>query len=346
MSKRIKFFKITGILMIIAGSGSILVGLLTLAAGIFLVFGNLDNPGEIGYVLGRFAGTGIAIALAGGVVQFITGIYSIKNYKIPEKANTFIHLGTLTAILFVVSQVWDIMSVGFHNYTNNVLVYVGMVIPALYVISSVQLKVTEEPQKHHSVELPAFLAFFVRRKERIFEILFTLILCGVIGWIFETVEVWIHFGTLTARGMLFISRINGFPILWGLPFILMYGIGGAILIWCFKPLKDEPVRLFFIGMFILTVFEYATSVFCEDVLHMTLWDYSKQFMNFQGRVCLSSSLAWGILSVISVKLLAPLFDRIYNAIKSKHILHISIIILLLFIIVCYILRPYLNVEQY
>jgi len=346
MKKREVFFKITSISMIVAGGLSVLIGAITLIAGILYISGIFHTPGEFGYVLGRFAGVGIAIALAGGIFQFITGVYSVKNYKNPEKVNNFIHFGAITALLFVVSHIWDFLSVGFHNHTSNAAVYIGMVIPALYIISSVQLKFEEELHIHHSSGLPAFFDFFVKRKERIFEILFTLIFCGVAGWLIETVEVWIHYGTLTARGMLFISRINGFPIIWGLPFILMYGVGGAILIWSFKPLKNEPIKLFFIGMFVLTLFEYATSMFCEDVLNMKLWDYSSQFMNFQGRVCLSSSLAWGVLSVISVKVFAPLFHRMYSSIKSKHILHIVIIILLVFIVVCYILRPYLNVEQY
>jgi len=332
--------------MVVSGSLSILIGVFIIAAGLILLIGDTALPGDFTSGLGRFAEVGIVIAVAGGVFQFITGIYSLKHVREIEKANTFIHLGTVAAFLFIVSQIINFISAGFHTHLDNLSVFIGMVIPAFYIISAVQLKVKEESIQHLETELSAFLGFFVKHKERIFEILFTLIICGFIGWAFETVETWIHYGRLTARGMLFISRINGFPIVWGLPFILMYGIGGAILIWCFKPLSKEPVKLFFIGTFVLTIFEYATSVFCEEVIGMKLWDYSHLFMNFQGRVCLSSSIAWGVLSVLSVKLLAPLFDRVYNGIMNKRLLHIIIIVLMVFIIVCYILRPFLNVEQY
>ena len=181
---------------------------------------------------------------------------------------------------------------------------------------------------------------FVKTKntEVIFEIIFTFIVCGVIGWAFETIEVWINHGTLTARGILFISRIGNFPIVWGLPFILMYAIGGAILIWCFKPLKNKPVILFLVGMFALTVFEYITSVILEYAWDLKLWDYTGVFMNFQGRICLTSSLAWGVLSVISVKLLSPLFHRQYTKIKRVEIMHIVLIVLVIYIVVCYSLR--------
>ena len=343
MSKRIRFFRITSLLMLISGCVAMLTGIVF---GLFLLLSNIIATDEIIHALESFAGLGIAFAALSGAAQIVTGIYSLKNINKPEKANTFIHLGALTAALFMITQVWDILSVGFHAYSGNAVVYIGMVIPAFYIISAVQHKAEEEPRGDGATELTKVIGFVEKRKERIFEILFTLILCGFIGWIFETVEVWIHIGRLTARGMLFISRINGFPIPWGLPLILMYGIGGAILIWCFKPLAKEPVRLFFVGMFVLTLFEYATAVFCEDVLGMKLWDYSTQFLNFQGRVCISSSLAWGILSVLSVKLFAPLFNRIYTIIKNKTRLHIIISAVMAFIIICYILRPFLNVEQY
>jgi len=161
----------------------------------------------------------------------------------------------------------------------------------------------------------------------------------MVGWAFETIEVWIHYGNLTARGIFFISHINAFPIVWGLPYILMYGIGGSVLIWCFKPLAKEPILLFFVGMLVLTIFEYATSVICEYFMGITLWDYSNMFLNYQGRVCLRSSLAWGVLSVVSVKLLAPLFHLLYSEVRLKLHIHIICILLVSYIIICYILRP-------
>ena len=230
VSKRIKFFKATSILMIISGCFAILFSCFVMIAGAILLTGNRDYPAEITSVLWSFAGMGVAFAIAAGILQLFTGIYSKRNLGNPDKINTFIHLGSIAAILHVISQIWDFLSVGFHAQTFNVGVYIGLVIPAFYIISAVQLKVKDESFEKLDTELTAFVGFFAKHKERIYEILFTLIICGFIGWAFETVETWIHYGRLTARGMLFISHINGFPIIWGLPLILMYGIGGAILI--------------------------------------------------------------------------------------------------------------------
>ena len=171
-----------------------------------------------------------------------------------------------------------------------------------------------------------------------------MILCGIIGWIWETAFVLIAFGHITDRGILFISHINDFPIIWGLPFILIYGVGGAILIWCFKPLAKKPVLLFFICLISMTAFEYLTSFIYEKLWNQILWDYSKNFMNIQGRICLRSALAWGALGIVSVKLLGPLFHRLYAKIKNVNILHIIIIVLVIYIAVCYYLRPILFPE--
>jgi len=341
-----KFLKITGILMIIGGSFTILFGTIIILFGIFLESAGLLSTIDLPNTFGLFAEIILGALVAGGIVQLITGIIGVKNAKKPENANICLLFGAITALIFIAPQVLTSVGSGNAGNFNAAGVITGMLIPAFYLIGAVQLK---EKDKHDyekviKPEMAVIVKFFAKRKEKIFEILFTFILCGIIGWLFETIEVWVHYGNLTTRGIFFISRIYDFPVIWGLPYILMYGIGGAILIWCFKPLAKEPIRLFFIGMLVLTLFEYATSVLCEDLLNVSLWDYSNMFMNFQGRVCLRSSLAWGVLSVISVKLFAPLFHRLYNEFNLKLHLHVVTIILLVYIIVCYILRSTLGLN--
>jgi len=172
------------------------------------------------------------------------------------------------------------------------------------------------------------LIFKLAKKEMkyVYEILFCFLCCGIIGWVYETIFVLFQSGRMTDRGILFISHIHGYPFIWGLPLILIYGIGGAALIWGFKPLANKPVLLFLISMATMTLFEYVTAVFCELVLGQTLWDYSKEFMNFQGRICLRASISWGILGILAVKVFGPLFHLIYNKIKYVRVLHIIIIV--------------------
>jgi len=183
------------------------------------------------------------------------------------------------------------------------------------------------------------IGFYIKYKKVIYEIIFCFILCGIIGWIYETLYVLIMSGMITDRGILFISHINGFPIVWGLPFILMYGVGGALLIWCFKPLAKKPVILFITCVVSMTVFEYLTSYFYELIWGQILWDYSNNFMNLQGRICLGTSIMWGVLGILSVKVFGPGFHKIYAKIKHEKIMHITLLVLVAYIIVCYALRP-------
>jgi len=190
------------------------------------------------------------------------------------------------------------------------------------------------------------LDFITKKREKLFEILFCFIACGIIGWIFETTVVLVETGVLTDRGILFISFIGNFPVIWGLPFILIYGVGGAVLIWGFKPLAKNLILLVVVSIISMTLFEYLAAVFCELVLGQKLWDYSNQFMNFQGRICLTSSLAWGVLSILAVKVLGPFFLKLYDKIEqkeAKHIraFHVIKILIVIYIFVCYLIRPVL-----
>ena len=102
----------------------------------------------------------------------------------------------------------------------------------------------------------------------------------------------------------------------------------------FGNLKDKPMKLFFTGMVAMTLFELAGSYLCTALLKVQYWNYSNNFMNYQGRICLQSSVAWGILSVIGVSIITPRIDRQYNELQGKKSLKTSITILIIYVIFC------------
>ena len=63
--------------------------------------------------------------------------------------------------------------------------------------------------------------------------------------------------------------------------------------------------LFGIAIIILTAWEYMVGVFLEKIFHTKYWDYSNHKINFQGRICLTNSICWGILGVVFVKYIHP-----------------------------------------
>lgn len=111
-----------------------------------------------------------------------------------------------------------------------------------------------------------------------------------IGWCIESVIVSIERKKMVNRGFL------------KLPLLPIYGTGAVIvLIICF-PLKDNLFKVYFVGMISATVLEYIVGYLMEVIFKMKYWDYSNDKFNYKGRICLISSLFWGVLSVILVEI--------------------------------------------
>ena len=182
------------------------------------------------------------------------------------------------------------------------------------------------------------------------------LLSAFIGWIWETLAVWVMTGKLTDRGFLFImeplghyfsflQRMVGLaavPFIWGLPVIVIYGLGGTAVCGIFKKWRRHPAELFFIGMTSLTLLELLSSYLCGWLLHRQYWDYSAQLLNFQGRICLSSALAWGVLCVAGVKLFSPRIDALYMHIKARRNFKIIVIALMVYVVICAIVKYFLD----
>ncbi|MGN0620911.1 MAG: putative ABC transporter permease [Porcipelethomonas sp.] len=121
-------------------------------------------------------------------------------------------------------------------------------------------------------------------------VLFTV--CGVAGWIYETVLTSFLWGRFAERGFLHI------------PVLPIYGVFAFILLPVFRK-HNGWLTVFFGGMIISTVMELLSSYIIEAVLHERLWSYSSWDFNFQGRISLYSSLIFGALSVLLMKAVYP-----------------------------------------
>ena len=113
------------------------------------------------------------------------------------------------------------------------------------------------------------------------------------GWIFESIVVSVGQKRLVNRGFL-----RG-------PMLPIYGFGATIMLHVSLPLAGHPVQIYFAGLVVATAFEYVVGVLMERIFKVKYWDYSEHRFQFQGRICLQSSLAWGALSVLLVYVLHP-----------------------------------------
>lgn len=114
-----------------------------------------------------------------------------------------------------------------------------------------------------------------------------------LGWCFESTVVSVQQRHFVNRGFL-----RG-------PMLPIYGFGATILLHVSLPLYDRPAALFLASMAAATVFEYIVGVLMETLFKIKYWDYSSHRFQFQGRICLQSSLCWGFLGLILARVIHP-----------------------------------------
>lgn len=107
-----------------------------------------------------------------------------------------------------------------------------------------------------------------------------------LGWIWETCYVSVLKGKWVNRGFM-----RG-------PFLPIYGSGAIVVLIFTLPFRTNPGLVFVVGMVSATILEYCTGVTMERMFHVRYWDYSNQRLNLNGHICVTSSLAWGVFSVI------------------------------------------------
>ena len=107
-----------------------------------------------------------------------------------------------------------------------------------------------------------------------------------LGWIWETCYVSVLKGHWVNRGFM-----RG-------PFLPIYGSGAIIVLIFTLPYRTNAVAVFYMGMISATIMDYVTGVVMEKLFHVRYWDYSNQKLNLNGHICLTSSLAWGVFSVL------------------------------------------------
>lgn len=123
------------------------------------------------------------------------------------------------------------------------------------------------------------------------------IIYSIMGWIAETIYCSVLERHFVERGFL-----RG-------PLCPIYGTGAVIILWLLQPYVDSWILLFVIGFFLTSALEYLTSYAMEKVFKMRWWDYSKHFLNINGRVCLLNSTMFGILVLILVKGIHPWIEQ-------------------------------------
>lgn len=111
------------------------------------------------------------------------------------------------------------------------------------------------------------------------------------GWIFESCYVSIRQHKWVNRG--FMSA----------PFLPLYGTGAIMMLIVSAPFRNDIVLTYLSGCVGATALEYITGVAMEALFKVRYWDYSDQRFQYKGYICLSSTLAWGGLTILMTRLI-------------------------------------------
>lgn len=134
------------------------------------------------------------------------------------------------------------------------------------------------------------------------------------GWCFESTYVSLKSRKLTNRGFM-----RG-------PFLPLYGSGGIMMLVVSAPFQDNIFLTYVAGCIGATVLEYVTGVAMEALFKVRYWDYSKVPLNFQGHICLGSSLAWGGLTILMTQVIHTPVERLVLSIPSQMLTVVTLLL--------------------
>ena len=134
------------------------------------------------------------------------------------------------------------------------------------------------------------------------------------GWCFESAYVSLKKRCFVNRGFM-----RG-------PFLPLYGSGAIMMLVVSMPFQDHLLFTYLAGCVGATLLEYVTGVTMEALFKVRYWDYSNQKFNFQGQICLSSTLAWGGLTVLMTEVIHKPVESLTFMIPSEVLSTVTILL--------------------
>lgn len=147
-----------------------------------------------------------------------------------------------------------------------------------------------------------------------FQWLFFFYMYCFLGWCFES--AWVSF-----KSRKWVNRgfMRG-------PFLPLYGSGATMMLVVSMPFRDNVLLTYFAGVVGATVLEYITGVMMEALFKVRYWDYSNQRFNFQGHICLSSSVAWGFLTILMTRVIHQPIERFVLGLPQKPLAYVTAVL--------------------
>lgn len=122
---------------------------------------------------------------------------------------------------------------------------------------------------------------------------------SLLGWIMETVYCSVRRGAFVDRGFLM-----------G-PICPIYGVGALLMLSFLNRFVGSPLLFYVMAVVVMSAWEYLVGWFLDVTTHIKYWDYSKERWNLHGRICLKSSLYWGIIAYVAICWIHPATEALF-----------------------------------
>ncbi len=150
----------------------------------------------------------------------------------------------------------------------------------------------------------------------VYHIMVWFLFYSILGWGAESVYMSFCNRKLTNRGF---ARMPMCPI---------YGVGAVVVYFLLKPFSHHMVILYVMGVIIPTILEYITAQIMLKIFGEVWWDYHDKPFNYKGILCLESSLAWGVYTLLMFTYLQNAANRMTERIPDSRGQLLGVLILL------------------
>lgn len=137
--------------------------------------------------------------------------------------------------------------------------------------------------------------------------IFIFMVGGTLGFFVEEVYDFLHNFKIDKNGFLY-----GF-------FLPIFGWGALLIHLIGRKTKQSPSKTFIWTVILTGILEYFTGDIMLKIWNVRWWDYSNDFLNINGHVCLFSVLAFGVLGLLFVYVIEPLIIFMMDYIGNRKV---------------------------
>ena len=155
---------------------------------------------------------------------------------------------------------------------------------------------------------------------RFFYLFLLFLIYSFIGWIIDICDILYHSKKLVNRGFLI-----------G-PICPIYGVGVLLMIHLLSRFTDTPLAFLILATSIFMTLEYLTSYIMEKLFNARWWDYSNRKFNLNGRICLETTIPFGLGGMFVMYVVNPFFTSILDKFNHNLIIALGVFLLIIFVI--------------